>query len=131
MYHVRTPLSLPASTPDLGPREGPGTRRQRARRRRRTTLPQWSWPPEGPETRGMTSYFKQAQPPPQWSWPPEGPETHHTARTGSLRVVAAMELAPGGARDPLVAAWGTKGSHLPPWSWPPEGPETLPAYRRS
>src|SRR3546814_11479657 len=62
---------------------------------------------------------------PQWSWPPEGPETRGDGMSALQWTQAAMELAPGGARDVGRLPNGVRWMVAPHWSWPPEGPETV------
>src|SRR3546814_13299837 len=59
---------------------------------------------------------------PQWSWPPEGAETAAARERARAVILAAMELATGGARD-TASASASQDALVPQWRWPPEGPE--------
>src|SRR3546814_4041364 len=85
-----------------GPPEGPETRTAGGSRPERTCRRKGAGPRRG-ERRSPSSARTVPSSSPQWSWPPEGPETVALLAGGHV-LIAAMELAPGGARDLHVEA---------------------------
>src|SRR3546814_2521993 len=106
-----------------GPRRGQRQEHAREEHQRRDGQPQWSWPPEGPETaRGEARRRRLACR--NGAGPRRGQRHERQVPLSAGVPPAAMELAPGAARDERLADCSAAWSTTPQTRWTPEGPQT-------